>query len=52
MKWATKFFIKSKGLARYIFDTMFVNGWYSLETAEENKITKAYDEAKKEYGEL
>lgn len=45
-------FKESKGLARDIFDTMFVNGWYSLETAEENKISKAYDEAKKEYGEL
>lgn len=45
-------FKESKGLGRDIFDFMFKSGWYSLETASEEKINKAYIDAKKEYGEL
>lgn len=45
-------FKESKGMARDIFDFMFKSGWYSLETASEEKINKAYLDAKKEYGEL
>lgn len=45
-------FKESKGLGRDIFDFMFKCGWYSLETASEEKINKAYLDAKKEYGEL
>ncbi len=45
-------FKESKDLQRDIFDYMFKNGWYNLETASEEKINKAYIDAKKEYGEL
>lgn len=45
-------FKDTKGLAREAYNIAFTNGWYSLETAQEEKITKALDEAKKQYKEI
>lgn len=45
-------FKESKTLGRDIFDYMFKNGWYTLETAREEDISKVLNDAKKEYGGL
>lgn len=47
-----KIFKETKALARELYDLAFVKGWYTLETADETKIKKEYDNAKNLYKEL
>ena len=37
---------------RTLYECMFKNGWYSLEKAEEQKITKTYNKLEQKYQEL
>ena len=37
---------------RNLYECMFKNGWYSLEKAEEQKITKTYNKLEQKYQEL
>lgn len=37
-------FKDTKNLGREIYEELFKNGWYTLETAEENKINQVYNE--------
>lgn len=45
-------FKETKELAREAYNIAFKNGWYTLETAEETKISKALKEAKKRLKEI
>ncbi len=45
-------FKDTKNAARVVFELSFRKGWYSLEKAEKNKITQAYDKANKQVKEL
>lgn len=45
-------FDDTKKAAREAFEMAFKKGWYSLEEAEETKITEAYDNANKQVKEL
>ena len=37
---------------RNLYECMFKNGWYSLEKAEEQKITQTYNKLEQKYQEL
>lgn len=37
---------------RTLYECMFKNGWYSLEKAEEQKITQTYNKLEQKYREL
>lgn len=37
---------------RTLYECMFKNGWYSLEKAEEQKITQTYNKLEQKYQEL
>ena len=45
-------FKETKELAREAYNIAFKNGWYTLETAEETKISKALKEAEKRLKEI
>lgn len=45
-------FKETKELARKAYNIAFKNGWYTLETAEETKISKALKEAEKRLKEI
>ena len=45
-------FKDTKDAARNTFELSFKKGWYSLETADKNKIKQAYDKANKQIKEL
>ena len=45
-------FKETKELARETYNIAFKNGWYTLETAEETKISKALKEAEKRLKEI
>jgi spore coat protein CotF len=42
----------TKDSARILFDLMFKNGWYTLEKAEENKISEAQKKLSKQFQQL
>ncbi len=41
-----------KEMQRNLFECMFKYGWYSLEKAEEQKITQTYNQLEQKYQEL
>lgn len=45
-------FNETKDAAREAFDLAFSKGWYSLENADESKISQAYEKANKQTKEL
>lgn len=45
-------FKKISKLQREVYETMFRNGWYQLEKAEETKITEKLDMLTTEYNDL
>lgn len=45
-------FTETKNAAREIYNTMFQNGWYSLEKSEENKITQKCNELTQKLNQL
>ncbi len=45
-------FKETKELGREAYNLAFQNGWYTLETAEESKISNSYKEAQKKLSEL
>jgi spore coat protein CotF len=47
-----KIFEDTKNMARESFELSFKKGWYTLEKADENKITQAYDKANQQINEL
>jgi spore coat protein CotF len=47
-----KIFDDTKSAARDAFELSFKKGWYSLEKADETKITQAYDKANQQVKEL
>lgn len=45
-------FRETKEMARKVYTVMFQNGWYSLEKAEEQKITQKQNELSSKIGQL
>lgn len=45
-------FLEISNLQREVYQLMFRNGWYSLETAEEKKINQKYNTLNQEYQDL
>lgn len=45
-------FLEISNLQREVYQLMFRNGWYSLETAEEQKINQKYNTLNQEYQDL
>lgn len=47
-----KLFEETKDIARDIFNLMYQNGWYTLESEDESKIETSYNNYNKKYDEL
>lgn len=45
-------FLEISNLQRAVYQLMFQNGWYCLETAENQKITQKYNTLNQEYQDL
>ena len=45
-------FLEISSIQRELFETMFKNGWYNVEKAENKKISSKHKEYKTEFGEI